>query len=77
MSKLPLMKAKEFIKILEKLDFQFKRQHGSHMFFAHTDGRTTVVPNHPREDLDRVLINKIIKQDLQISRKKFLMLIKK
>lgn len=40
------MTAKEVAKILEKLGFEFKRQKGSHMFFEHPNGRTTVVPNH-------------------------------
>ena len=72
MTKLPLMSAVEFSKILKKLGFEFKRQQGSHMFFEHPDGRTTVVPNHPREDIDRSLLNKIIKNDLQMSREEFL-----
>jgi len=72
MAKLPLMTASEFIKVLKKLGFEFKRQQGSHMFFEHPDGRTTVVPNHPSEDIDRGLLNKIIKHDLQISREEFL-----
>jgi predicted RNA binding protein YcfA (HicA-like mRNA interferase family) len=72
MSKLPLLKAKEVAKILEKLGFLFKRQKGSHMFFEHPDGRTTVIPNHPGEDIDRGLLNKIVKHDLQITREEFL-----
>lgn len=75
-SKLPEMKAKEVAKILEKLGFEFKRQKGSHMFFAHPDGRTTVIPNHPAEHIDRGLLNKIIKHDLQISREEFLKKVK-
>lgn len=74
--KLPLMKAKEVAKAIEKLGFEFKRQKGSHMFFSHSDGRTTVIPNHPGEDLDRGLLNKIVKQDLQISRDEFLKYVK-
>ena len=66
MSKLPLLKAKEVIKILYKLGFVFRRQKGSHMFFEHPDGRTTVIPNHPSEQIDRGLLNKIIKHDLQM-----------
>lgn len=66
MSKLPLMTANEVSKILKKLGFKFKRQQGSHMFFEHSDGRTTVIPNHPGEDIDRGLLNKIIKHDLHI-----------
>lgn len=46
------------------------------MFFEHPDGRTTIIPNHPGEDIDRGLLNKIIKHDLQISREEFIRLIK-
>ena len=42
--KLPLISAKELSKILEKIGFEFSRQKGSHMFFRHPDGRTTVIP---------------------------------
>jgi predicted RNA binding protein YcfA (HicA-like mRNA interferase family) len=69
--KLPLLKAKQLAKILEKLGFQFLRQQGSHMFFQHPDGRTTVVPNHPGEQIDRGLLNKIIRKDIQITREEF------
>ena len=72
MPKLPLLTASELAKILKKLGFEFKRQEGSHMFFQHPDGRTTVIPNHPGEDIDRGLLNKIIKHDLQMSREEFL-----
>lgn len=71
-SKLPLMKARDIAKVLDKLGFEFKRQKGSHMFFEHPDGRTTLIPNHPGERVDRGLLNKIIKHDLQINREEFL-----
>jgi len=70
--RLPLLTAKELVKVLKKLRFKKLRQKGSHMFFKHTDGRTTVVPLHSGEKLDRGLLNKIIKKDLQISREDFL-----
>lgn len=72
MSKLPLLTAKELIKILEKLDFEYKRQKGSHKFFQHKDGRTTVIPEHGNEQIDRGLLNKIIKQDLQMNLEDFI-----
>jgi len=72
MSKLPLMNARELSKILQKLGFRLKRQEGSHMFFEHENGRTTIIPNHGGEDIDRGLLNKIIKQDLKLSREEFL-----
>lgn len=71
MAKLPLLSAKELTRILEKIGFKFIRQEGSHMFFQHEDGRSTVIPNHPNEDIGRGLLIKIIKKDLQISREDF------
>ncbi len=35
-------------------------------------GRTTLIPNHPGEQLDRGLLIKIIKKDLQMERDEFL-----
>ena len=72
MAKLPLMTAKDITKVLEKMGFECKRQKGSHMFFENPDGRTTVIPNHPGEKVDRGLLNKIIKHDLQLTREEFL-----
>jgi predicted RNA binding protein YcfA (HicA-like mRNA interferase family) len=72
MPKLALLTAREVTQILVKMGFTLKRQKGSHMFFAHNDGRTTVIPNHPGEKLDRGLLNKIIKHDLQMHRDDFL-----
>ncbi|MBI4143463.1 type II toxin-antitoxin system HicA family toxin [Candidatus Woesearchaeota archaeon] len=44
--KLPLLTAKELIKILNKLGFDLIRQKGSHVYLKHKDGRSTVVPLH-------------------------------
>jgi len=43
----------------------------SHVFLRHSDGRTTVVPNHPGNNLDRGLLNKILRKDVNISREEF------
>ncbi len=75
MAKLPLLKPNQLAKILVKLRFRLVRQEGSHMFFEHTDGRTTVIPCHPGEEIRRGLLNKIIKKDLQMEREEFLQLI--
>lgn len=72
MSKLPLLTARELIKILTILNFECKRQKGSHKFFQHADGRTTVIPDHAGEQIDRGLLNKIIKQDLQMKIEDFI-----
>lgn len=71
MQKLPLLTAKELAKTLIKMGFQLLRQEGSHAFFRHPDGRTTVVPFHAGEEIDRGLLNKIIKKDLRITRQEF------
>ena len=71
MAKLPQLSAIQLIKILAKVGFQIIRQEGSHVFLRHSDGRTTVIPNHPGEKLDRGLLNKIIKKDVKISREEF------
>lgn len=46
MSKLPALKAHDLIKVLEGLGFKRIRTKGSHVFFKHFDGRTTLVPSH-------------------------------
>lgn len=69
MAKLPHLNAKEVAKVLHRLGFECKRQEGSHMFFGHKDGRTTVIPNHGGEDIDTGLLNKIVKHDIKITKK--------
>lgn len=71
MQELPQLTAIELVKILRKIGFEIIRQKGSHMFMRHADGRTTVVPNHPGEKLDRGLLNKIIKKDIQLTKEEF------
>ncbi|MEK6855422.1 MAG: type II toxin-antitoxin system HicA family toxin [Nanoarchaeota archaeon] len=71
MVKLPLLNAQDLKKVLEKLGFKCLRQEGSHMFFKHSDGRATVVPNHPGEKIGRGLLLKIIKKDLGMNRDEF------
>jgi predicted RNA binding protein YcfA (HicA-like mRNA interferase family) len=72
---LPLLSTMELSKILSKLGFRLIRQEGSHMFFEHPDGRTTVIPNHPGEEIRRGILNKIIKKDLKMEREDFLELL--
>lgn len=65
MPKLIPIKPKKFVKILEKLGFLKRDAEGSHLFFRHPDGRTTVIPIHNRE-LSRGLLRKIL-NDIQIT----------
>jgi len=65
MPKLIPIKPKRLIKILVGLGFSQRDAQGSHVFFRHEDGRTTVVPIHNRE-LSKVLLRKIF-NDIQLS----------
>ena len=76
MSKLPVVSAKEFEKILLSLGFFIQRQKGSHKFYKHSDGRYTTLPHHPGEDLSRPIIRTILNQ-IEISTEEFLQLLKK
>ena len=75
MSKLPLLKPHQLARVLSSLGFRLIRQEGSHMFFEHPDGRTTVIPCHPGEEIRIGLLNKIIKKDLGMERDEFLRLL--
>jgi len=59
MSKLVPIKPKELVKILLGLGFVERDAEGSHVFFKHTDGRTTVIPIHGRE-ISKGLLKKIL-----------------
>lgn len=65
MSKLKIITSSDMCRLLEKYGFEAIRQKGSHRFYKHSDGRTTVVPVHAA-DLDRTLVRKILK-DIDLS----------
>lgn len=77
MPKLPQTKARDLIKVAEKLGFVFRDQSGSHAVYIHPDGRRTTISIHPKETIGIGLLSKIIKKDLQISRNEFIQLLKK
>ena len=51
MTRLPRLKGKELIRILERLGFEVVRSRGSHFLLRHPDGRVTTVPLHSGECL--------------------------
>jgi len=65
MPKLVTIKPKKFAKILKILGFEKRDAEGSHVFFSHPDGRTTVIPMHACE-ISKGLLRKIL-NDIQIS----------
>ncbi|HPB83703.1 MAG TPA: type II toxin-antitoxin system HicA family toxin [Spirochaetota bacterium] len=61
MSGLPRISGRECVKALEKADFYFKRQHGSHIILRRDNPYTqVVVPDH--RELDRGTLRSIIRQ---------------
>jgi predicted RNA binding protein YcfA (HicA-like mRNA interferase family) len=76
MSKLPILKTKELIKVLNRMGFfQFHRV-GSHVQFKHCDGRRTTIPVHSGKDIPRGTLLAILK-DIEVSREEFIKILKK
>lgn len=69
--KLKPLPTKRVMQILERLGFKRIRQRGSHVFFRHPDGRTTIVPIHKGEEVGRGLLQEIIK-DTKLTKDEFL-----
>ena len=67
MARLPRLKGKELIRILEGFGFEVIRIKGSHRFLRHEDWRYTVVPVHAGELIGPGLLLKILK-DVELAR---------
>jgi predicted RNA binding protein YcfA (HicA-like mRNA interferase family) len=61
MPDLPLLKATELIKALQKAGFERIRQKGSHVRMRHPDGRVVTVPVHGNQEIGRGLLRKILR----------------
>ncbi|PIS13956.1 hypothetical protein COT65_01485 [Candidatus Shapirobacteria bacterium CG09_land_8_20_14_0_10_47_13] len=68
MTKLSPIKPRKLVKILKKKGFCQIRQRGSHQFFIHPDGRTTVIPFHPTKEIGPGLLRQIL-NDIKMSPK--------
>jgi len=61
MTRLPRLKGKEIIRLLEKIGFRAVRTRGSHVFLKHSDGRVTTVPVHAGEVIGPGLLRSILR----------------
>jgi len=59
--KIPVLKSREVIAVLEGCGFKEIRQRGSHKQFRHSDGRITTVPVHSGRDISPILLRQIAK----------------
>ena len=66
MGKIPVLKPREVVRILERMGFVEVRQRGSHKQFNHEDGRFTTVPVHQGRDISPFLLRKIA-EDVRVS----------
>jgi len=62
------MKSAELVRILEAAGFVHVGTRGSHWKFRHPDGRMTIVP-HPKKDLGKGLVHKILYKDAGLGAK--------
>lgn len=75
--KLPILTAREIIRVLEMIGFENTRKsRGSHFRYIHSDGRKTTIPVHKGKTVGRGLLRKILR-DIELSPEEFLRLIKK
>lgn len=76
MPKLPVVKAKELLKVLLKNGFYKHHQVGSHIQLKHVDGRRTTIPYHPSKEIRRGTLKDII-NDLNMTVDEFIKALKK
>ncbi len=62
MTRLLMLDFKTVDRLLKILGFEAVRQKGSQVFFRHTNGRKTTVPNHPGRDISRPLLREILRE---------------
>lgn len=76
MSKLPVVKAKELIRVLNKLGFFEYHRVGSHAQFKHLDGRRTTVSVHYGKDITTGTLRGII-NDIGLTPEEFILILRK
>ncbi len=60
--RIPMLKARDIMRVLVQLGFYSIRQTGSHIMYKHDDGRFTLVPRHGGEDIGRGLLRQILRE---------------
>jgi predicted RNA binding protein YcfA (HicA-like mRNA interferase family) len=75
MPKLPVIKARELVRALNKLGFYKHHQIGSHAQFKHSDGRRITIPVHLGKDIGKKTLKGII-NDLDLTIEEFIKIFK-
>ena len=61
MTRLPRIRGKDLVRLLQALGFEVVRTRGSHVFLRHPDGRVTTVPVHSGEVIGPGLLRSILR----------------
>jgi predicted RNA binding protein YcfA (HicA-like mRNA interferase family) len=72
MTHIPTLSFNQLIAAVERLGFARVRQRGSHIRFAHDDGRKTTIPDHGNHSVPKGLLLKIVRNDLEMTLADFL-----
>jgi len=65
-SKPKAVTAVQLVRLVERLDFRFVRQSGSHATYRHPDRRWTIIPIHKGRTIGKGLLRKIL-NDLDLT----------
>lgn len=76
MPKLPVIKTKVLVRVLERLGFFRHHQVGSHAQYKHHDKRRVTVPIHYGRDVDKKTLKGII-DDLGMTVEEFITVLKR
>lgn len=76
MPKLPVVKARELVRVLKKLGFFEHHQVGSHIQFKNVGGKRVTVPVHRGKDINRGILRGII-NDIGLTIDEFIKVLKK
>lgn len=76
MPKLPIIKAKELIRVLNKLGFFKHHQVGSHAQYKNLSEKRITIPIHHGKDINKKTLRGII-NDIDITVEKFIEILKK
>lgn len=75
MPKLPVVKVRELIRVLNRLGFFEYHRVGSHAQFKHSDGRRTTISVHYGKDVKSGTLRGIL-QDIDVSTEEFFKILK-
>ena len=73
----PSITFKRLMNLVESLGFDRVRQRGSHVRYAHPDGRKLTIPDHGSRDVPRGLLIRIVRYDVKMDLDAFWKIVKR